>query len=54
MLVRRPEHLAAVLRLLRWNPVVAVLGPRQSGTFALAENVRAVAAADLLRALRPL
>jgi predicted AAA+ superfamily ATPase len=41
MQVRRREHVRAVRELLRDNPVVAILGPRQVGKTTLARQVSA-------------
>lgn len=44
MKVPRPRHLERVRSLLRRSPVVAILGPRQSGKTTLARAVRRAAA----------
>jgi predicted AAA+ superfamily ATPase len=49
MKVERPAHLAALRRLLREHPVVALVGPRQVGKTTLANEILARSAAPATR-----
>jgi hypothetical protein len=55
--IARGGHVRGVQWLLRNNPVVAILGPRQIGgadTYELSGGIRAVAMQRLLQDLSPL
>ncbi len=47
MVIRRETHIQTVQRLLRANPVVAVLGPRQVGKTTLAREIAATREATM-------
>src|SRR5512138_1481952 len=46
-MIPRERHLSAIKRLLRASPIVALLGPRQSGKTTLANELPAAARFDL-------